>query len=129
VAEQDAGEFGGSSSGSSVDGSEFVDGFSVQWVRVGMTIAASVLLGWALGVIEVITSTASAIQGLIDGARDGVVSLIGVAFDVPADAATDAWRSAGEFISGFGILGYVLAMLVMMATLWTFSKGVGYVGS
>jgi len=128
VAEQDAGEFGGSGGGS-VDGSEFVDGWSVAWVRVGMTIAGSVILGWALGVIEVITSTASAVEGLINGARDGIVSLIGLAFNVPSTAATDAWRSAGEFVSSFGVVGYLLAMLVVMATLWTFSKGVGYVGT
>jgi hypothetical protein len=129
VAEQDGSSLTGGTDSGSFDGSQYVDGFSVSWVRVSLALAGSLALGWTYGVLEVLTSAGGEVQGLIDGVRESIESLIGTVFDTPATVVEESWTTAAEFVTGYGVTGYVMGILIVMVTLWAFSEGVSRVGS
>jgi len=104
------------------EGSDFVDGSSVEWKRVAQVIFGGALLAFYRSIAQFILEVRDAIAGLLGGVSSFYGELVRLVYGLPATVIAGSWASAEEFVAGSGPAGFIVALGIVLATFWIIQR-------
>ena len=101
-----------------VSPSEFVDGADVEWARLARTLVGAtfgaIFTGWA----SIVLAGADVVLRPLEWLGGFLGSLVDVLVGIPARYVALSWAGPLELIEGSGPLGFVLAVAIVLLTLY-----------
>lgn len=113
--------------GTPVTASQFIDGTDIDWTGLFKTIGGGVFLAFIAGSINTVVAVVRELTNALGDATGFVVAVIERVFGIPVSMWTTAWDQAAAFVAGWGLFGYVVALVIVLATGLIIARVVSYV--
>lgn len=112
------------------DGNQFTTdgGIGINWSRVTEVGVGTVFGAIFTGVVSIILGLADIPLALLGGLSDFLGTVVEVVAGLPALIMRGAWAETIPFILEAGIAGYVVAISIVLLTMYVVSWGVSKVG-
>lgn len=92
----------------------YVDGASVRWAALTVTVVGTIIYSYVLGLVEIIGRLESGITGALDGLGSWLAgTILGEFFRPPTYALELAWQPLIEFSETFGAAAPLVAVVVV----------------
>jgi Zn-dependent membrane protease YugP len=107
--------------------SDFVDGVTIRWRPLAVTLVGAGTLAFFEGIIATILSLADAPIGLFAGFADWLGQLVTLFVGFPASRLWWGWQEAADFVADAGIAGLLVALAIVLTTLYIVAEVVSRV--
>ncbi|WP_135304114.1 hypothetical protein [Haloarcula amylovorans] len=101
-----------------VSASDFVDGTSIQWRRLGTVLFGAGIGAYFWGTISAFLALVDIPLSFMSGLTNFVGAFYGVLTGLPAVIIRSGFAAAVPYITSAGIAGFLLALLIALATLF-----------
>ena len=108
--------------------SQFVDGTRIEWQALAGALFGGVFLAITQSWTQLIVSITDTVSGLALATADYYARVIEAYLSVPARALDGMWESTADFVSQAGLLGFVVAIGIVLTIMWFVTRGRAYLG-
>ena len=112
-----------------VEASDFLgpNGINIRWGRLWGAIIGGSVLAYFMGFVDVLLSLADIPIALLSFLADYNGQLVAVAYGALPTVFRAAWAGATGFITSSGLFGYVVALVIVLATTYSIAEVVSRV--
>jgi len=110
-----------------VSASDFVDGVTIRWRRLAAAIVGASVLAYFEGIVATLLSLADIPISVLARLASFFGDLITVALSVPTSRISFGWAQAAPFVREAGILGFIVALLLVLLMLYIVAEVVSRV--
>lgn len=101
-----------------VDLRRFLDGYTIRWDRVGLAVVGAGIYAYLQGAAAVLLSLADLPIALLSGLANFLGTLVETAVALPAVIITRGWQAAAQVVLDAGIAGFLVAISIVLVTLY-----------
>lgn len=107
-----------------VSASDFLggDGVSIQWRQLAVTLFGAGLLAYFEGAIRTFLSLADIPIGLLAGTLDFLGAYVSLSLGFPAVLINAGWAGAIPYVLEAGIAGYLVAITIVLLTMYVVAQ-------
>lgn len=100
--------------------SAFLDGYRIRWRRLGLTVIGASILAYFEGVVRVILAVFEFLLAFPRGFASFAAAVIGVVIGLPGVILDRGFAAAVPFVLDAGVAGFVVAISIVLATIYVF---------
>jgi len=100
---------------------------TIDWRKLGLTLVGGGILAYFQGVAATLLSLADIPIGLLAGFADWLGRLVTLLVGYNSRKLWASWRAAGEFVADAGIAGFLVALAIVLTTLYIVAEVVSRV--
>ena len=101
-----------------VSASEFVDGTDVQWARLARVLFGATVGAWFTGLASVVLGLSDVPLAALEWLGGFLGQLVEYLVGAPVQMVEGSFAGAAGFLEGTGLLGFVLAISIVLLTLY-----------
>jgi hypothetical protein len=104
------------------EASDFVNGADVEWARLGRTLVGATIGAWFTGLVSVLLGLSDLPLAVAEWLAGFLGKLVELVVGIPAGIVRGSWAPAAAFLEGTGPAGFVLALAIVLLTLYVVAR-------
>jgi hypothetical protein len=105
---------------------DLVDGADLDVRKLMSLLFGGWILAWTTNLLLLLEALVDAVQSVVLGIGQGFAELISTWAGLPRYMIFVSWRTAAEFVAGFGPFAFPIAAMITVLTLWILAEGINY---